>query len=137
MCTRVMWPDAGGAVLVGRNMDFHKDLMTNLWKQPRGVARDDGVTGALRWTSKYGSVIAAAFDIISVDGLNEAGLAGHVLWLAESTYGTPDVHLVDERFSTVDAEAALREGGSSFERRAEIIDQAAAAVILTRWLAPN
>ncbi|MGV0814225.1 linear amide C-N hydrolase [Mycolicibacterium boenickei] len=90
MCTRVIWPNAGDAVLVGRNMDFHKDLMTNLWKQPRGVTRDDGVAGKLTWTSKYGSVIAAAFDIISVDGLNEAGLAGHVLWLAESTYGTPD-----------------------------------------------
>ena len=90
MCTRVIWPDAGGAVLVGRNMDFHKDLMTNLWKQPRGITRDDGVEGELTWTSKYGSVIATAFDIISVDGLNEAGLAGHVLWLAESTYGTPD-----------------------------------------------
>lgn len=71
-------------------MDFHKDLMTNLWKQPRGVTRDDGVSGRLTWTSKYGSVIATAFDIISVDGINEAGLAGHVLWLAESTYGTPD-----------------------------------------------
>ncbi|MCV7301205.1 linear amide C-N hydrolase [Mycobacterium barrassiae] len=90
MCTRVIWPDAGDAVLVGRNMDFHKDLMTNLWKQPRGIARDDGVRGELTWTSKYGSVIATAFDIISVDGMNEAGLAGHVLWLAESTYGTPD-----------------------------------------------
>lgn len=90
MCTRVIWPDAGGAVLVGRNMDFHKDLMTNLWKQPRGIMRDDGVSGKLTWTSKYGSVIATAFDIISVDGMNEAGLAGHVLWLAESTYGTAD-----------------------------------------------
>ncbi|MEE3851372.1 linear amide C-N hydrolase [Gordonia sp. LSe1-13] len=90
MCTRVIWPDADGAVLVGRNMDFHKDLMTNLWTQPRGITRDDGVKGKLSWTSKYGSVIAAAFDIISVDGINEAGLAGHVLWLAESDYGTPD-----------------------------------------------
>ncbi|NOP97726.1 MULTISPECIES: linear amide C-N hydrolase [Mycolicibacterium] len=90
MCTRVMWPEAGGAVLVGRNMDFHKDLMTNLWKQPRGVKRDDGVSGKLAWTSKFGSVVATAFDITSVDGMNEAGLAGHILWLAESTYGEPD-----------------------------------------------
>lgn len=75
-------------------MDFHKDLMTNLWKQSRGVTRDDGVTGRLTWTSTYGSVIATAFDIISVDGLNEAGLAGHVLWLAESTFGTPDADRV-------------------------------------------
>lgn len=86
MCTRVIWPDADGAVIVGRNMDFHKDLMTNLWKQPRGVMRDDGITGELTWTSKYGSVVATAFDMISVDGINEAGLAGHILWLAESTY---------------------------------------------------
>lgn len=90
MCTRVMWPDAGDAVLVGRNMDFHRDLMTNLWKQPRGVTRDDAVSGKLTWTSKYGSVVATAFDTTSVDGINEAGLAGHILWLAESTYGEPD-----------------------------------------------
>lgn len=71
-------------------MDFHRDLMTNLWKQPRGVTRDDGVRGTLSWTSRYGSVIATAFDMISVDGINEVGLAGHVLWLAESTYGELD-----------------------------------------------
>jgi penicillin V acylase-like amidase (Ntn superfamily) len=86
MCTRVIWPDAGGAVLVGRNMDYHRDLATNLWKLPRGCARDDGVHGELTWTSKYGSVVATSFDIASVDGLNEAGLAGHILWLAESVY---------------------------------------------------
>lgn len=90
MCTRVMWPDAGGAVLVGRNMDFHQDLQTNLWTQPRGITRDDGVDGALTWTSTYGSLVATAFDMISVDGLNEKGLAGHVLWLAESDYAQPD-----------------------------------------------
>jgi choloylglycine hydrolase len=90
MCTRVVWPDANGAVIVGRNMDFHEDLKTNLWTQPRGIARDDGVNGSLTWTSKHGSVVATAFDMISVDGVNEAGLAGHVLWLAESDYGTPD-----------------------------------------------
>lgn len=90
MCTRVLWPDANGAVLVGRNMDYHRDLGTNLWKLPRGTVRDDGVDGALSWTSKYGSVVAAAFDMISVDGMNEAGLAGHVLWLAESVYGEHD-----------------------------------------------
>lgn len=89
MCTRVMWPDANGSVIVGRNMDFRKDLMTNLWKLPRGIERNDGVNEELTWTSKYGSIIAASFDIISVDGINEEGLAGHVLWLAESDYGTP------------------------------------------------
>ena len=71
-------------------MDFHMDLLTNLWKMPRGIERSDGVNGALSWTSKYGSVTAAAFDLIATDGMNEAGLAGHVLWLAESKYAEPD-----------------------------------------------
>lgn len=90
MCTRVVWQDTAGAVIVGRNMDYHRDLSTNLWKLPRGVKHDDGVNGSLTWSSKYGSVVATALDLMTVDGVNEAGLAGHILWLAESNYGEPD-----------------------------------------------
>lgn len=89
MCTRVVWPDANGSVIVGRNMDFHMDLLTNLWKFPRGVERADGVTGALTWKAEYGSIVATAFDLIATDGMNEAGFAGHILWLTESDYGKP------------------------------------------------
>lgn len=90
MCTRVMWPTAAESVLVGRNMDYHRDTGTNLWSLPRGIARTDGVGGDLAWTAKYGSVVAGAFDMMTVDGMNERGLAGHVLWLSESEYGTHD-----------------------------------------------
>lgn len=90
MCTRALWDDAGGSVLVGRNMDFREDLMTNLWALPRGIERDNSDLGALSWTSRYGSVVAAAYDMMTADGLNEAGLAGHVLWLAEADYGERD-----------------------------------------------
>lgn len=90
MCTRVVWPDANGSVIVGRTMDFHFDLLTNLWKLPRGIQRSDGVNGDLTWTATYGSVIATAFDLIACDGMNEAGFAGHILWLAESDYGQPE-----------------------------------------------
>ncbi|MFA4897784.1 linear amide C-N hydrolase [Microbacterium sp.] len=89
MCTRVVWPDANGSVLVGRNMDFHMDLLSNLWKYPRGIERTDGVDGKLTWKSKYGSIVATAFDLIATDGMNEKGFAGHILWLAESDYGKP------------------------------------------------
>lgn len=89
MCTRVLWPDANGSVIVGRNMDFHMDLLTNLWKMPRGIERKDGVNGNLTWKAKYGSVIATAFDLIATDGMNEKGFAGHILWLTESEYGKP------------------------------------------------
>jgi len=71
-------------------MDYHRDLATNLWKLPRGIARDDGVNGDLKWTAKYGSVVVTALDLMTVDGVNEAGLAGHILWLAESVYGEYD-----------------------------------------------
>lgn len=90
MCTRVLWPDANGAVLVGRNMDYHRDLVTNMWKLPRGLGRDDGIEGKLQWRARYGSVAITALDLMTVDGLNEAGLSGHILWLTESSYGTYD-----------------------------------------------
>ncbi|RXZ88311.1 linear amide C-N hydrolase [Agromyces atrinae] len=117
MCTRVVWPDANGSVIVGRNMDFHMDLLTNLWKYPRGMKRSDGVDGNLTWTSTYGSIVATAFDLIATDGINEAGFAGHILWLAESDYGKPapsDTQLSQavwlqyylDNFSTVDEAVA-------------------------------
>lgn len=87
MCTRVVRTEADGTVLVGRNMDFRYDLGTNLWALPRGIERG---TDDLRWTARYGSLVAACFDMISADGLNEAGLAGHILWLAEAAYGPRD-----------------------------------------------
>ncbi len=90
MCTRVVWANANGAVIVGRNMDYHRDLGTNLWKLPRGIKRDDGVNGTLSWTARYGSAAITAMDMMTVDGLNEAGLSGHILWLAESVYGEYD-----------------------------------------------
>ncbi|MGX6511607.1 linear amide C-N hydrolase [Rhodococcus sp. SJ-2] len=90
MCTRVVWNEPSGSVLVGRNMDYHRDTGTNLWSLPRGIERSDGVGGNLTWTAKYGSVVAGAYDMMTVDGMNEAGLAGHILWLTESTYGTYD-----------------------------------------------
>ena len=56
----------------------------------------------------------------------------------ERRYALP-VHLVDERYSSVEASAALRERRASGARRRRIrradVDSAAAAVILGRWLA--
>jgi choloylglycine hydrolase len=91
LCTRALWSDAAGAVLVGRNMDYGVDLRTNLWAFPRGLARDNGVDDSLAWTSRYGSVAAASYDVSTADGLNEKGLAGHLNWLTESSYGARDL----------------------------------------------
>lgn len=51
----------------------------------------------------------------------------------EAAFGLP-VELVDESFSTVEAQAVLLEADLSRARRKQVIDQVAAAVILQRWL---
>lgn len=68
-------------------MDWEVEIGTNLWALPRGVERTGSAgPGSLEWTSKYGSVVASGYDISTTDGLNEAGLAANLLWLAESQY---------------------------------------------------
>jgi len=47
MCTRVIWSVLDAPVLVGRNMDYHRDTATNPWALPRGIERSDGVGGSL------------------------------------------------------------------------------------------
>jgi choloylglycine hydrolase len=52
------------------------------------MERDGGIgTSPIKWTSKYGSVIASFYDAGSADGMNEKGLVANVLYLAESDYG--------------------------------------------------
>lgn len=89
MCTRAVWTP-GERVLAGRNMDWLEDMRSNLWAFPAGVARDGLVPGGVTWTSQYGSVVISCYDMTSADGVNEAGLGAHVLWLAEADYGERD-----------------------------------------------
>ncbi len=86
-CTRFVYHGAGDEIFTGRSMDYKVDTGTHLWMFPRGMQRT-GETGAdtLKWTSRYGSVIASAYDIATTDGMNEAGLVANLLWLAESEY---------------------------------------------------
>ncbi len=68
-------------------MDWKLEIGSNLWAFPRGMRRT-GAAGpdSVEWTSRYGSVVATGYDICTTDGVNEAGLAANVLWLAESEY---------------------------------------------------
>ena len=87
-CTRIVYQAAGTSHVVGRTMDWAEEPGTDLWAFPAGMKRDGGVgEGSLAWTSKHGSVIASIYNVGSVDGLNDAGLAGNVLYLVESDYG--------------------------------------------------
>lgn len=86
-CTRVVYHGIDGQIVTARSMDWKTDVATNLWVFPRGMARSgEAGPNSLKWTSKYGSVIASGYDISTTDGLNEAGLSASVLWLVESEY---------------------------------------------------
>jgi len=91
-CTRFVYHGVQGEVITARSMDWKTDVGTNLWVFPRGMARNgEAGPNSVKWTSKYGSVIASGYDISTTDGMNEAGLVTNVLWLAESSYPEYDV----------------------------------------------
>lgn len=90
-CTRVMYKGLDSIVLTARSMDWKENIGTDLWIFPRGMRRN-GEAGehSLEWRSKYGSVIASAYNIATADGMNEKGLVANLLWLAESEFPVRD-----------------------------------------------
>lgn len=85
-CTRILYK-GGDAYFVGRSMDWMEETGTDLWAFPSGMRRDGGVgEGSITWTSKYASVVAGFYNVSTVDGMNEAGLAANVLYLTEAIY---------------------------------------------------
>lgn len=86
-CTRLVYLGPDGNIVTARSMDWTVDIETNLWIFPRGMERSgEAGPNSVRWTAKYGSVIASGYEVATTDGLNEAGLAANVLWLVESEY---------------------------------------------------
>jgi penicillin V acylase-like amidase (Ntn superfamily) len=92
MCTRILYETGTGTYITGRGVDWNDpDARPKLYAYPRGMKQDGGVgERSVKWTSKYGSVFTAFYDVINLDGLNEKGLAANVLYLTESDYGDPD-----------------------------------------------
>ena len=89
-CTRAVYLGPQETIITVRSMDWMSDLGSNLWAFPRGMKRE-GAAGptSIRWTSKYGSVVASAFEAATADGMNEKGLVANLLYLAESEYVQP------------------------------------------------
>lgn len=86
-CTRVVYIGPEDTVLTGRTMDFSLDIPANLWAFPRGMQRSGEVgPKSIKWTSRYGSVVASSWDIATTDGMNEKGLVTNLLWLVQSKY---------------------------------------------------
>ena len=97
MCTRVLWNTNDLAVLTGRSMDWPESTQPLIVGFPRGRSRDGshpaGIVSdpnPLHWTSRYASLVTTVYGLGTVDGLNEAGLAGHALYLNETDFGPRD-----------------------------------------------
>lgn len=85
-CTRVVY-ECGDMIATGRTMDWKEDPKSNIYIFPRGMERKGGLgENSISWTSKYGSIAVAGYDIGICDGMNEEGLVANMLFLPESTY---------------------------------------------------
>ncbi len=81
-------------------MDWPESTHPILTVFPRGMKRDGGRAGPetvvrtnpARWTSRYGSIVTTTYGIGSADGMNEHGLAGHLLYLNATDFGPRDVN---------------------------------------------
>ena len=88
-CSRAYYEDGAGHFYTGRCMDWKEPTKAKVWAFPQGMKRDGGVgAGSLEWTSKWNSVVTSFYDVGSVDGINEKGLVGSMLFLAEADYGS-------------------------------------------------
>lgn len=92
-CSRAVFVTDAGDVFVGRSQDWTERVNSTFRVFPRGVERV-GFSDAnpLTWTSRFGSVVITGYDAGTHEGVNEAGLAAHQLFLAEDVdFGARDV----------------------------------------------
>ena len=90
-CTRAVYLGPDGMIVTGRTMDWKEDPQSNIYLFPRGMHKKGGLgEHSVRWTSRYGSVVTAGYDIGTCDGMNERGLVANLLFLTESSYTRPN-----------------------------------------------
>ncbi|MEP9352910.1 choloylglycine hydrolase family protein [Xanthobacter sp. KR7-65] len=86
-CTSLILKSADGGVVYGRTMEFSLPMRSQGMVMPRGVVlAGTGPSGeagkGLSWTGKYAAVGLNALGLkIFVDGMNEKGLVGGLLYL--------------------------------------------------------
>lgn len=87
-CTTIFANNNNIAKAVARSVDLYMSDEPLLKVQPRGMERTgDAKTNSVKWKSKYGSVVVTAFHTdVASDGINEKGLAAHLLYLSGTEY---------------------------------------------------
>jgi putative Holliday junction resolvase len=97
----------------------------------------DAITREVRALAPRVLVVGAPYNVDGSEGAM-SGAARHFAAELERRFALP-VHLVDERYSSLEGNEALKARRANGERRRRVqradIDSAAAAVILGRWFA--
>ncbi len=123
-CSRFVYLGDDGNIFTARSMDWAKPIDTNLYVLPAGMERDGGVgPNSIKWTSKYGSLVAPVFNSFTSDGVNEEGLMANILWLEESQYpevaegGPPGLAISAWAQYALDNFATVAEAVAEFENK--------------------
>lgn len=91
-CSLVLVNTNPNTIVFARSMDLFTPDDPHLVIYPEGE-KHNGQTAKnpLEWTSKYGSIVVTEFNSDAAsDGINEKGLAAHLLYLDSSDYGKVD-----------------------------------------------
>jgi len=125
-----------GTVRIGvARSDFHGMLATPVETVPRDRAAPTDLTRIAAIVAELDAVEVIVGLPLALSGRHTASTEDAVTF-AETLAGTVPVpvRLVDERLSTVSAQAALRTAGRSTRTQRPVVDQVAATIILQHAL---
>lgn len=128
-CSRLVYKGPNATIFTARSMDWKTEIPANLWVFPRGLHQQGAVgTSSINWVSKYGSVITSSWDMATSDGMNEKGLVGNLLWLAESQYPVFQKNGTQKGLSialwlqyALDNFATVKEAVAAFEKKEFVV----------------
>ncbi|AWF83474.1 linear amide C-N hydrolase [Microbulbifer sp. A4B17] len=91
-CTRILYKTGDSSYITARSMDWSDtDAAMDFWVFPREMERNGGLgPNSITWTSRFGSIVISIYGAATSDGLNEKGLVGNLLYLAEADYGNAE-----------------------------------------------
>lgn len=97
-CSRILSNTSKLGVFSSRTMDWPETTEPVITVFPRGMVRNGGMLGPetvvpdnpAKWTSRHGSMVTTVYGVGTADGLNEAGLGAHLLYLTAADYGPRD-----------------------------------------------
>ena len=102
----------------------------------KGVKKDVAVLQRILDEKEAGAVVVGLPYELDGSEARSARLARQIGEAVQESSGL-DVHYVDERFSSVEAERRMIEAGASRKKRKQVIDQVAAVIILETWMRMN